>query len=210
MIRYNRYKYIYPPKPEIIIPSSGLNQFEKYNKFIAQPKLDGSCMVLFTNGKIIMTMNRHKQLLYHKMNIDELINLHKGRGWMVLCGEYMNKNKTDENNELWNNKFVIFDILVNEGKYLLKTTFNERYNLLKSLYSLNPVKKHLYQISENCFMIDSFKLDFLNIWNDITQYQMYEGLVLKNIDGKLENGTTEKNNTNTQIKCRKSTKNYSF
>jgi len=39
---------------------------------------------------------------------------------------------------------------------------------------------------------------------------MYEGLVLKRLDGKLENGITESNNIRTQIKCRKSTKNYNF
>lgn len=167
-------------------------------------------MQLYTDGNIVIVMNRHKQALSHKMDIDELKKLHRGNGWMVLCGEYMNKNQKDENDKPWNNKFVIFDILVYNGNHLLKTTFDERFELLRELYPDNPVKKHLHQVSENCFRVNSMRFGFSNIYADITKYQMYEGLVMKLGDGKLENGTTEKNNIRTQVKCRKSTKNYAF
>jgi len=209
-MNYNRFKYIYPPRPENKIPSSSLNKFEKDNIFIAQPKLNGSSMQVYTDGKIVVTMTRHKTNIAHKMDVNELKKLHRGHGWMVLCGELMNKNQKDETNKPWNHKFVIFDILVYEGEHLLRSTFDERYDLLKEIYPDNPVKKHLHQISENCFRVNSVRFGFTNIYNDITQFQMYEGLVLKRGDGRLENGTTEKNNTRTQIKCRKSTKNYAF
>jgi hypothetical protein len=39
---------------------------------------------------------------------------------------------------------------------------------------------------------------------------MLEGWVLKRRDAKLERGTREKNNVNSQLKCRKPTKNYDF
>jgi len=209
-MKYNRFKYIYPPRPEQKIPSSSLEKFENDEIFIAQPKLNGSSMMVYTNGKIVVTMTRHKTAINHKMDIDELKKLHRGNGWMVLCGELMNKNKKDETNKRWNHKFVIFDILVYEGDHMLKSTFDQRYDLLKEMYPDNPVKKHLHQISENCFRVNSVRFGFTNIYNDITQYDMYEGLVLKRGDGKLENGTTANNNTRTQIKCRKSTKNYAF
>ena len=129
---------------------------------------------------------------------------------MVLCGEYMNKSQRDENNKIWNHKFVIFDIIVYNGTHLIGTTFEERYELLRKLYLDNLVKKHLHQISENCFRVNSVMFGFKNVYNDITQYQMFEGLVLKKGNGKLENGTTENNNVRTQLKCRKPTKNYAF
>jgi len=209
-MKYNRYKYIYPPRPETKIPSSSLDKFEKENIFIAQPKLNGSSMQVYTDGKIVITMTRHKTAIAHKMDVEELKKLHRGSGWMVLCGELMNKSKKDEDNKTWNHKFVIFDILVYNGEHLLKSTFDERYDLLKDLYPDNPVKMHLHQISENCFRVNSVRYGFSNIYNDNTQHDMYEGLVIKRGDGKLENGTTEKNNTRTQIKCRKPTKNYAF
>jgi len=209
-MKYNRFKYIYPPRPEQKIPSASLQKFENDEIFIAQPKLNGSSMMVYTNGKIVVTMTRHKTAISHKMDIEELKKLHRGNGWMVLCGELMNKNKKDETNKHWNHKFVIFDLLVYEGEHMLKSTFDQRYDLLKELYPDNPVKKHLHQISENCFRVNSVRFGFTNIYNDITQYDMYEGLVLKRGDGKLENGVTANNNTRTQIKCRKSTKNYAF
>jgi len=198
MAKYNRYKYIYPPKPEIIMPYTGLNQFEKYQDFMVQPKLNGTGMLLFTNGKILITMNKHKESLSHSMNIDELIKLHKKRGWMILYGVYMNKN--NENNQLFN-KFVIFDILVYRGIHLLKTSFSERYNLLKTIYPLNKINEYLYYISENCLLVNSFTSNFLNVYNDIPKNKIYDGLILKNINGNLEDGISEKNNTNTQLKC---------
>ena len=39
---------------------------------------------------------------------------------------------------------------------------------------------------------------------------MYEGWVLKKKGSKLKNGLSEKNNTDTQMKFRKPTKNYSY
>ena len=208
-MRYTDYKYIYPPRPENKISPTSLIKFED-GSFLGQPKLNGSSMQVYTDGKKLITMNRHKEPISHKMNVDELRKLHKGKGWIVLCGEYMNKNQKDEDNKPWNIKFVIFDILVYEGNHLIKTTFDERFELLKKLYPDNPVKKHLHQISENCFRVNSVRFGFTNIFKDITPHQMYEGFVLKQGDGKLENGTNEKNNTKTQIKCRKATKNYAF
>jgi len=82
--------------------------------------------------------------------------------------------------------------------------------MLQALYSSNFIKKHLHYISENCFRVNAFRVDFLGNYKDMTQYEMYEGLVLKRADGKLEDGYSENNNIKTQIKCRKGTKNYIF
>jgi hypothetical protein len=201
--------YIYPPYPDKKISFKSLHLFEN-GKYLGQPKLNGSSMEIYMNEKQIFTMNRHKKSIRHKMDIKELRGLYRGKGWIVICGEYMNKNQRDEENKKWNIKFVIFDILVYNGKHLLKSTFDERFDFLKELYPDKPVKKHLHQISENCFRVNAVRFGFTNIFKDITRHQMYEGFVLKEGSGKLEPGTRENNNCNTQIKCRKSTKNYAF
>lgn len=206
---YSTYKYIFPPRPENKISIISLSKFDN-NTYLGQPKLNGSCMEVYTDGKQVIVMNRHKEILNHKIDLNELKKLHRGNGWMLLCGEYMNKNQKDENNNYWNIKFVIFDILIFNSEYLLKTTFEERYELLVKLYPDNIVKKYIHQISPNCFRVESIFCNFTEVYNDITQYEMYEGLVLKYKLGKLENGSTKNNNTKTQLKCRKSTKNYSF
>lgn len=170
-------------------------------------------MLLFTNGKEVIVMNRHKKPLAHKLDIEELRSLYvRGSGeWMVLVGEYMNKNKKDETGKSWNHKFVIFDILVYDGDYMVGTSFKFRSILLEKLYPKSSIKKpYLSKISENCYRVLSMVEGFKDIYDKITIYDMYEGLVLKRIDGKLEMGTSPKNNTRTQLKCRKPTKNYSY
>ena len=209
-MKYNKYTYRYPPRPETQIPASVLDDLDNEGEFLAQPKLNGSCMELYTNGKEVIVMNRHKKPLAHKLDVDELRALHRGKGWMLLVGELMNKNKKDENNKYWNHKFVIFDILVNNGEYLIGSTFGERYLLLEELYSHYDCKILLNSISDNCFRVSSITTEFKMFFDMITPFDMYEGLVLKRINGKLENGISQKNNTRTQLKCRKPTKNYSY
>ena len=177
---------------------------------MGEPKFNGSSMEVYTDGSKLTLMNRHKETMACKMDKAELLALHRGNGEMVLCGEYMNKNQKDETKQFWNIKYVIWDIIVFNGEHLLGTTFKERYELLRTLYPDNIVKPYLHGISENCFRADIVTSNFKSVFDEIIQYDMYEGLVLKRMDGKLENGTTANNHTRTQIKCRKPTKNYNF
>lgn len=204
-------KYIYPPRPETKIAPESLNRFEEMGVYFAEVKLNGSSMEVYTNGNTeCKTMNRHKEPIACKISKEELLSLHKGNGDIVLCGELMNKGQKDETGKVWNNVYVIWDIIVYNGEHLLGRTFEERYELLKTLYPNNPVKKYLHQISDNCYRIEKIDSKFMEVFKDICKYDMYEGLVMKRKDGKLENGTTATNNTRTQIKCRKPTKNYNF
>ena len=66
------------------------------------------------------------------------------------------------------------------------------------------------KISENVYIVKSFYQNFKNIYEKIVQIDMYEGWVLKKKGSKLKNGLSEKNNTDTQMKFRKPTKNYSY
>jgi len=168
-------------------------------------------MVLFTDGKEVIVKNRHKQSFSNfKMDMDELRRLHRGTGWMVLVGEYMNKNQKDETGKHWNIKFVIFDIIVYEGVHKLNSSFQERQDLLNRLYKSNQSKLYLDHISDNVYRVQNLYSDFHTHYRNITKIDMFEGFVLKKISGKLEQGTRENNNTRTQLKCRKETKNYNF
>lgn len=204
------YKYIYPPRIETKLPLTSLNSFDHMDRFLAQVKLNGSSMQVYTNGKEVHTYNRHKEKMICKIASEELAALNPYNDWMVLCGEYMNKNKRDEDNKHWNLKYVIWDILVLNGKHLLNTTFEERQQILKNMYPDNPVKKYMHQISDNCFRVESIETRFVDVYSDVTQYDMYEGVVLKDKGNKLSNGTTKNNNSRAQFKVRKPTKNYNF
>lgn len=212
-MNYNSFRYIFPPRPKNAIPDSDLNFWDN-GSLVAQPKLNGSNCVIFTNGEKLMIMNRHSQYM---TNVDiqrqEVLDLFKGEPgkWMVLNGEYLNKSKQDENRQTFNHKLVIFDILVYNSDYLVGKTFQERISLLDELYGKNDSEKsYLYSISNNVYRVKSFESGFKSLYDQLTSIDMIEGLVLKRKNARLEIGNTENNNIKSQLKARKATKNYKF
>lgn len=212
-MNYNSFRYIFPPRPKNAIPDSDLNFWDN-GSLLAQPKLNGSNCVIFTNGEKLMVMNRHSQYM---TNVDiqrqEILDLFKGDigKWMVLNGEYLNKSKQDENRQTFNHKLVIFDILVHNSDYLVGKTFQERINLLDELYGQKDSEKsYLYSISNNVYRVKSFENGFKSIYDQLTPIDMIEGLVLKRKNARLEIGNTENNNIKSQLKARKPTKLYKF
>lgn len=212
MALYNKFRYIFPPRPKNAIPVDELDFWDN-NTLLSQPKLNGSNSLIFTNGEKVIVMNRHNQTLTNvRVTTDEIKSIYKGNGeWMVLNAEYMNKSQNDETGRPFNHKFVIFDILVLEGNYLVGTTFEQRVAVLNDLYGqVDCEKEHLYGISENIYRVKSYNGGFLDLYNDLIKIDMYEGLVMKRKNAKLELGTNEMNNVKSQIKCRRKTKNYLY
>jgi ATP-dependent DNA ligase len=158
-------------------------------------------------------MNRHNgRLTNFQLKDEEVMGIYKGTGgWTVLNGEYLNKNKMDENQKSFNHKFVIFDILVNDGDYLIGKTFEERIKLLDDMFDQKECEKsYLWGISENIYRVKSYNNQFNMLYDTLTPIDMIEGLVLKRKNARLEMGNTELNNVKSQIKCRKETKNYKY
>lgn len=212
-MKFEKYRYIYPPRPKNAVPDTELNFWDN-KSLIAQPKLNGSNCVILTDGRQFMVMNRHNQrLTKFELPMDELKSLYRGTvgEWMVLNGEYLNKSKQDENGITFNHKLVIFDILVYRSNYLVGKTFSERISLLDELYGTNDSEKgYLYSVSKNVFRVKSYETGFKQLYDELTKIDMVEGLVLKRKAAKLEIGNTENNNTKSQLKARKVTKNYKY
>lgn len=211
-MKYASFRYIYPPRPKNPIPNTELSFWDN-GSLIAQPKLNGSNCLIFTNGEKHIAMNRHNgRLTNFQLKDDEIKALYKGTGgWTILNGEYLNKNKQDENRKAFNHKFVIFDILVNDGDYLVGKTFEERITLLDTMFGQNECEKsYLYGISENVYRVKSYENQFNMLYDTLTPIDLIEGLVLKRKTARLEMGTSELNNVKSQIKCRKTTLNYKY
>jgi hypothetical protein len=211
MAKYLNYRYIFPPRPKNAIPYTEL-EFWDNGSLIAQPKLNGSNCLIFTNGEKTIVMNRHNQRLTNfNISDNEIKDIYRGEGWMILNGEYMNKSKSDENNQVFNHKFVIFDILGFNGDYLVGKTFEERIQLLDTIYGqVDSEKEYLFKLTENVYRVKSYVVDFKSLYDKLTPIDMIEGLVMKRKNARLELGTSENNNTRSQLKCRKATKNYKY
>lgn len=206
-VRYDKFKYMFPPRPEYVISPDQLYKYE--SNHLIQVKLNGSCCTIFIKGEEIKNFGRHQNenLSNFKLTKEELNVLNcNNNEWNVIVGEYMNKNKNGVDGKPWNHKFVIFDILVYNGEYLIGSTFEERVNLLDKIFGTIDENDYLYKITDKIFRVKTFYNNFLPRWNEITKIDMLEGVVLKKKEQKLTRGLSEKNNMS--HKCRKPTKNY--
>ncbi len=215
---YNEFRYIYPPRAESAIDPTYLNNMG--DAWIAQPKYNGSCAVLFIKGyEEYRICNRNGEPLTLQMPI-RYTELNDSSKYMVLCGEYLNKNKIGEGGAPFNHKFIIWDILVWKGEYLVGKTVEERLHILYNLFGSSrgfvsdkgiALFNHLHTTQvKDVFMAPSYQNNFKGLYDELIQTDLYEGIVLKRKSAKLEVGSREKNNSAWQVKARKGTKNYSF
>lgn len=219
MIPYLNFNYIYPPRPEYKISPHELEKFDN-GKYVAQPKYNGTCCVVFTNGEDTYIYNRHKNPLSSYSKEIAFDKLAKSKNWYVYSGEYLNKGKLGESGEKEKDKFIIWDVLVWEGNYLIGETLLDRIALLEAIYPCNrailkpeglEIYEHLCCTEfEGIYKAPTYMNGFNGLYEDIVKIDLYEGLVLKKIETKLTFGFQEINNHDWQIKCRKPTKVYHF
>lgn len=220
---YNSFKFLFPPRPEHKIQPKLVSLYDT-EEWVAQPKYNGSCCVLFldgVSGPIII--NRHNEPKTRVHASVDLASAHRGKGWMVLSGELMDKSKKGEDGEPIVG-FIIWDILVYESRYLLGMTLYDRLSLLEKIY---PCSRGMYigpnglvDIKHLCstgttgiFKSPTYfggQKYFTELYSDIVRVDAYEGLVLKKLQSKLEPGFNSANNNLWQLKIRKPTKNYQF
>jgi len=204
--------FIYPPRPKNIINPIDLSLYDD-GSLLSQIKTNGSNCVLSTNGIDYKVMNRHGQRLTNfQLTDNEIRDIYRGNGdWLVINGEYLNKNKYDERNQKFNHKLIIFDILVYNNEYLVGSTFEQRIQLLDKLYGqVDSEKDYLYKISQNVYRVRSYDVGFKSLFDKYTPIDLVEGLVLKRKNSKLEISSGTENNWRGQLKSRKPTKNYKY
>lgn len=219
MIEYKDWTYLYPPRAEQKITADRIGEYEKLG-YYGQPKMNGACAVLFLKGSggnpISLLYNRHGEKLTNSKDLG-FADLYRGTGWMVLAGEYMNKNCKATNGEPFNHKFVIWDILVYNGVVQL-FTFQQRLDLLNKLYGAEPTmlmsregvtkEDSLYQITDDVFRVATFVQGLEAMYEQLIKTDMIEGYVLKRPTGKLVMPSRATANKGWQVKVRKPTKNY--
>jgi hypothetical protein len=219
MIPYLNFNYIYPPRPEYKIQPKELDTFDT-GEYVVQPKYNGTCCIVFTNGTDVYVYNRHKNpMSWYSPDIDFKGLAHSNQ-WYVYTGEYLNKGKLGENGTKEKDKFIIWDILVWADQYLIGDDLLTRINLLEITYPCQRGKigenglemyEHLCHTNLNgIYKAPTYLNGFSKLFEDISKTDLYEGLVLKKIESKLSYGFQMLNNHDWQIKCRKPTKVYHF
>lgn len=219
-------RYIYPPRPqEGAVPPTELSNFQKMG-WHGQLKFNGNRLVLSKNGDGATFYNRHKDI--HKRysppawlqdEISEacrLLGLDKNE-WNLLDGELLHHK-----HRLFRDTIALWDIIVRDGEWLLDTTYEERYNSL--LAQLPPEPEMFYlevggkrfllgiKLTEHIF-IPILTDNLQGLWG-LTQEvnkavgwkgegePLLEGVVIKNIKGKLTPGFRPQNNMSWCTRCR--------
>lgn len=205
--------FLYPPRIEYKLQPISLEKFDN-NQYIAQPKLDGSNTSVAISEKTFVAKERHNKFFARPPKFD-FLSLHRGKGFMCISGEFLNKSKKDENKKPLTG-FCIWDILAYNGEILLGSTIEERLALINKLYPTTGVKSingidYLYETkTKEIYKVANYYDNFEKIFDTITKVDLVEGLVLKRKSGKLEMMTREQNNVGWAVKIRKATLNYKF
>lgn len=207
-MKYTKYIYLFPPRPENAIPSNFLASYERKGWW-AQYKKNGTCNVTFVSPeKEIKVMTRHNEEHKAWLPTDASNKFFKelpGDGWYVIVSELLHsKTPTIKDTH------YIFDILVADGRHLTGSTFAERMDILGTFVppSVETTDSH-YVINPNVWIAKTLYINFEDTFKHITNPED-EGLVIKDPNAILRLGLRKNSNVNWMVKSRKSHSNYGF
>lgn len=214
-MRYDEYRYLYPPRPDNVVTPSQLKFYTKQMIYGAQVKKNGTQNMIFVNKatNVVLCRTRHGDTEHKlwKPNTENMdwIDLLPGQGWYVFAAELMH-NKTG----ITRDTNYIFDVLVNNGDYLVGTTFEDRYAQISELFVTHREQMSVshYTIGKHLWVSNLHRGDFTALWRTITvdiNDPEDEGIVLKQMDTTLNLCGKQNANNNSMLKCRISTGRHS-
>ena len=210
-MKYTKWQYLFPPRPENAIASAMLNYYEKRG-WVAQYKKNGTNTIIgISPNKEFHAMTRHAtehkawQLTPHIKA--ELARLFPEKKWFVLCAEIMHSKTPSIKDTIY-----IHDCLVWKGEFLLDSLFIDRQKLLDERLITN-VEAHSHYVCDSegkIWYAKRFEARFKDIFLSIKNPKIDEGLVLKDPNGKLRSCRGASDNSAWQVKCRHESKGYAF
>lgn len=212
-MRYEKFLYLWPPRPKTTIKpaSSHFDAMKNRKSWRAQLKLNGQRNVIYISPQgEIQFWNRHAGE-HRNWNcppwlaeqVLQSIN-HDGQ-WMVLDGELLHaKNREVKNTFYW------WDVLVHNGEYLINTTYQDRYDRLRSVVKTTETDRYIAKATDNIWVAELIEPEYYDEAWEQTNISWIEGFVFKNMSGKLKPCIGEKNNHDWQVRCRKPHGAYRF
>lgn len=196
------FKYFYPERAGLIHKDQ-LGMFTDDPKWIAEPKYNGSRLQLhhLPDGTW-QFWNRHGQKMSYNPTPELLKDLNGLglKGYWLLDGE-MRHNKVKG----VRNRVVFYDVFVADGHILNTQTFQERRLILETLFHYNGP-----DVGDILDLAPQFDTDFLKKFEGYLPDAEIEGLVLKNLNGKLNLGRTSSPKSTWQLKVRKANNSVRF
>jgi ATP-dependent DNA ligase len=206
---------IYPPRP---LGSIAPGTVGHYRGYIAQYKYnDIRLLIHLLPGNGIRITNRHKgPLKSYRLSETMSASLRSLKldpsAYHLLDGGLMRTPAAEDGERT----IVLWDLLVEDGRYLLDSTYVERYRRLRRAAG-NPRRREretghalALQIRPHLWLPEIFRDRFNDRFKSAQKVEQLEGLLLKNPSGRLEWGTREDNNGAWQIRARKTTGRHVF
>jgi ATP-dependent DNA ligase len=198
-MKIEQFTYFYPEKPFLITREQPLFQnCNQSNDWMAEKKYNGGRLLLHYVDGQFQFWNRHSAKFNFQPNEElqkALSNLKLNR-YCLFDGELRN-NKVIGVKQ----KVILFDIIIWEGE-LLRIPFSQRRKLLESLQL--PIE------GEPLGIVKQHKVDFNQLFEEVIKDEEIEGLVLKNLNGKLKVDRKSGQDSSWMLKIRRPSKNYKF
>lgn len=204
-MKYDSYKYLFPPRPEKQIPPSALGFYENLG-FWAQVKKNGTNTVIFAKGKEVVFKTRHQDENHRQWSpLPEHIKFFQSDSteWNVFCAELIHSKTPHIKNQLY-----IYDQIVEDGIHLIGTRFEDRQLNLHARWTTLSCTDDQRRVHPNVTVAKNYTGKFASLFNNLKPED--EGLVLKDPKGILRVCFSANANRTWQVKARIPHKNYSF
>lgn len=191
-MNYPNFRYIFPDKMHPTAQKN-LTDFDNGENLL-HPAYNGEICVVFTNGFELMVYNHKGKIFRNVSNTIDFRKLAVSGNWFVYTGIYCPKHKNVEPGS-FQDQFIITDVLVWDGEYLIGSTLEDRLGLLKNVFTFHPTLivdcyaeafqfLHCTDI-KGIFRAKYFDKNFNSLYSQIINAK-YTGIVIYKKDKKLE------------------------
>lgn len=209
-MKIKSFKYFYPEKPVLMnIEQDAFERFSNDPQWIAEPKYNGQrCEVHMLDGDVQFWDRHGKPLDFnsnplYKEGRDKIKNVLRK---IFGVKGYFNWDSELRHNKVIGvqNKIVMWDTFIHGNEFLNKKPYWARHAMVDVLRDLPNDEKMVVKC------IEQFKDNFRYHYDRLIEDDEFEGLVLKNVNGKLNLGRNAGINSNWMFKVRKPSGRYRF
>jgi ATP-dependent DNA ligase len=191
------FKYFYPERARLMhIDQPLFEELSKSPLWVAEPKYNGKRLQLhhLPDGSW-QFWNRHEQVMSYTPSAALLADLEglNLSGYWLFDGELR-----DGKVKGIRHRIALYDVFIAEGDLLLGITFGDRRGILEVLFHYcGPDAGDLLDLAPQ------YEGDFRQLFDGFLEDKEIEGLVLKNVKGRLNLGRTRAADSSWQWKVRK-------
>ena len=196
-MKLDKFKYFYPEKPVLVHRDQDIvDKLSTDPAFVGETKFNGQRLELHVLNGVPEFWSRHGDKLKYKPSenvLSAIKNKIPNDGYYVFDGE-LRHNKVIGVRD----RIVLWDVFVWNNR-TVKTEYHERRALLESLNLDSDLESTL-------ILMTQFKGDFKEKFDElVAESEEFEGIVMKNIHGKLNLGRTGGKNSQWMFKIRRET-----